>query len=38
LITLSKGDVLKIEEATQISIYKAFTYLSYLKDQEKLKK
>lgn len=37
-MALSNGDVLKIDEATKIGIHKSFTYLSYLKDQEKLKK
>jgi len=37
-MSICGDDVLKIDEATEISINKTFTYLSYLKDKERVSK
>jgi len=37
-MSLCNEDVLKLDEVTNISINKAFTYMSYLKDKERIKK
>jgi len=37
-MTLANDDILKIDEATEMSINKCFTYLTYLKDNENAKK
>jgi len=33
-MTLANDDVLKLTEATEISINKCFTYLTYIKDKQ----
>lgn len=38
LMSICGDDVLKIDEATEININKTFTYLSYLKDKERVSK
>ncbi len=37
-MSLCNEDVLKIEEAGQLSIEQAFTFMSYKQDQERVKK
>jgi len=38
LMTLANDDILKIDEATEMSINKCFTYLTYIKDKENARK
>ena len=37
-MSLCNEDVLKLDEVTKIGISKAFTYMSYLKDKERINK
>jgi len=37
-MTLANDDILKIDEASEMSINKCFTYLTYIKDKENAKK
>jgi len=37
-MSLCGEDIMKIDKVTELSINKTFTYLSYLKDKEKLSK
>ena len=37
-MTLANDDILKIDEATEMSINKCFNYLTYIKDKENARK
>ena len=37
-MTLANDDILNIDEATEMSINKCFTYLTYIKDKENARK
>jgi len=38
LMSLCSEDLLKLDEATKISIEQAFTFMSYKRDQDRIKK
>jgi len=37
-MSLCNDDILKLDEATRLSIEQAFTFMSYKQDQERVKK